>query len=96
MPLLRKQSLVIDLAHMAGIRVTKVFFDASEIPYENDTFSFILSEHVLEHVYDPIKTIKEWKKGKVKETGKIFFIFTTCWKDFLTVTGNEHLTMTLC
>jgi SAM-dependent methyltransferase len=57
-------------SHAGNHSLARVFFDASNIPYPDRTFSFVLSEHVLEHVYDPITTLKEWKrilchKGKV-------------------------------
>tara|TARA_B100002019_G_scaffold249751_1_gene229281 strand:- start:2112 stop:2864 length:753 start_codon:yes stop_codon:yes gene_type:complete len=67
--------------HAGNQSLAKVFFDASEIPYENDTFSFILSEHVLEHIYDPIKTIKEWKRV-LKRTGKIFLFLPHAGRTF--------------
>ncbi len=56
--------------HAGNHSLAKVFFDASEVPYESDTFTFILSEHVLEHIYDPIKTINEWKRI-LKRNGKV-------------------------
>lgn len=57
-------------SHAGNSSLAKVFFDAASISYCNESFSFILSEHVLEHIYDPITTLEEWnrvlqKKGKV-------------------------------
>jgi SAM-dependent methyltransferase len=51
--------------------IAKVFFKGAEIPYADESFSFILSEHVLEHISNPIKTIKEWLRV-LKSGGKIF------------------------
>ena len=56
-------------SHAGNKSLAQVFFDASEIPYDNESFSFVLSEHVLEHIYNPIKTINEWKRV-LKENGK--------------------------
>jgi SAM-dependent methyltransferase len=60
--------------HGVSHSLAKVYFDASEIPYEKNTFSFILSEHVLEHIYDPIKTINEWKRVLTRNGKVILFL----------------------
>lgn len=43
-------------------RVAKVDIIApgDHLPFSNNSQDFVLSSHVLEHFYDPIKTIKEW------------------------------------
>lgn len=40
--------------------IAKVFFKGDSIPYQDGTFNFLLSEHVLEHVTNPIKVLEEW------------------------------------
>jgi SAM-dependent methyltransferase len=49
--------------------IAKVFFNGDTIPYGNETFDFILSEHVVEHLTNPVKVFLEWirvlKKGGV-------------------------------
>ena len=49
-------------SHAGNASLAKVFFDAAFIPYKDQSFSFVLSEHVLEHIYDPITTLIEWKR----------------------------------
>jgi SAM-dependent methyltransferase len=40
--------------------IAKVFFKGDTIPYEENSFEFVISEHVLEHIANPIKSLKEW------------------------------------
>lgn len=40
--------------------IAKVFFKGDEIPYDTNSFDFLVSEHVLEHIANPIKALKEW------------------------------------
>lgn len=68
-------------SHAGNKSLAQVFFDASEIPYDNESFSFVLSEHVLEHIYNPIKTINEWKRV-LKENGKIFLFLPHAERTF--------------
>lgn len=30
------------------------------LPFKDNTVDFVISSHVIEHFYDPVKTIKEW------------------------------------
>lgn len=53
--------------------VARVFFKGDKIPYENKSFDFVLSEHVLEHISNPIKAIKEWLR--VTKSGGHIFLF---------------------
>lgn len=50
--------------------IAGVFFKAHEIPYADGSFSFILSEHVLEHIANPIKTLRHWMT-KLQQDGVI-------------------------
>ncbi len=53
--------------------IAKVFFKGDEIPYQDNSFSFLISEHVLEHITNPIKNLKEWIR--VLDTGGHLFLF---------------------
>lgn len=57
--------------HAGENSLAKVFFDTTRIPYCDNSFSFILSEHVLEHIYDPIQVFFEWNRV-LKIGGRIF------------------------
>jgi SAM-dependent methyltransferase len=48
--------------HAKETSIAKLIFDANEIPFPDDTFSFLLSEHALEHVANPIRMLNEWKR----------------------------------
>ena len=37
-------------------------FPADTIPYPDESFTFILSEHVLEHLIDPRSVLSEWMR----------------------------------
>ncbi|MBI2522666.1 MAG: methyltransferase domain-containing protein [Bdellovibrio sp.] len=58
-------------AHGLHDSIAKVFFHGDEIPYENDSFCFIVSEHVLEHVANPLKVLKECIRT-LRPGGKLF------------------------
>lgn len=47
------------------------FCKADEIAAPDSSFDFILSEHVLEHLCNPIRALEQWKKI-LKPKGKIF------------------------
>ena len=51
--------------------IAKVFFHGGEIPYDDKSFSFIVSEHVLEHIANPLKVLKECIRV-LKAGGKLF------------------------
>lgn len=48
--------------------------EGDDLPFKNDTFDFVIASHVLEHFYDPIKAINEWRRV-VKLYGLVFVIF---------------------
>lgn len=54
-----------------GKSIAREFFPGDQIPYREESFNFILSEHVLEHVRDPIGMLKEWMRV-LKPEGHVF------------------------
>lgn len=44
-----------------------------ELPFEENSWDFVLSSHVLEHIFDPIKALKEWHRV-IKPQGYICII----------------------
>lgn len=59
---------------LAG-RVAKVDVVApgDNLPFEDNSWDFVLTSHVLEHFFDPIKALKEWNRV-VKDGGYICLI----------------------
>ncbi len=43
------------------------------LPFKDERFDFVISSHVLEHFWDPIKALQEWMRV-VKKSGYIFMI----------------------
>lgn len=56
------RTILSDGHHSHGVdhSIAKAFFPAHAIPYPDGTFSFVLSEHVLEHIPNPIQALREW------------------------------------
>lgn len=50
-----------------------VIASGDNLPFEDNSVDFVISSHVLEHFYDPIKAIEEWYRI-VKNGGYIFAI----------------------
>ncbi len=44
-----------------------------DLPFKDKTFDFVISSHTIEHIFDPIKALKEWIRV-VKPGGYIFTI----------------------
>lgn len=62
------------VADFAGLgSAARVFFPAENIPYADETFSFVCSEHVLEHLGNPIEGLLEWVR--VVRPGGVIFLF---------------------
>lgn len=46
---------------------------ADELPFDSDSFEFLINSHVFEHQCNPIKTLLEWRRV-IKKDGIIFTI----------------------
>lgn len=44
-----------------------------DLPFKNNVWDFVISSHVIEHFYDPVKTIEEWLRV-VKPGGYVYII----------------------
>lgn len=51
----------------------KLVVKSEAIPFESESFNFVLSEHVLEHIADPIKSLLEWQR--VLKSGGVVVLF---------------------
>lgn len=47
--------------------------NGDSLPLEDESIDFVISSHVLEHFYNPIKALKEWYRV-IKKGGYIFMI----------------------
>ncbi len=47
--------------------------EGDDLPFKDNTLDFIISSHVVEHYFDPIKAMKEWYRV-IKPGGYIFTI----------------------
>lgn len=50
-----------------------VVANGDELPFEDDSYDYCISSHVIEHFFDPIKALQEWNRV-VKSGGYIFII----------------------
>jgi SAM-dependent methyltransferase len=50
-----------------------VIAQGDNLPFPDDYWDFVIASHVLEHFYDPIKSLKEWHRV-IKNHGYIFLI----------------------
>lgn len=55
------------------ILVPDYIAEGDDLPFEDNTWDYVLSSHVIEHFFDPIKTIKEWFRV-IKPGGYIYII----------------------
>ena len=57
-----KRTVLSDAFETHGVKnsIADAFFSGDDIPVPTESFSFVLSEHMLEHVTNPIKFLKEW------------------------------------
>lgn len=47
--------------------------EGDDLPFKDNTFDYVISSHVIEHYFDPIKAMKEWYRI-IKPGGYIFTI----------------------
>ncbi len=79
--------------HGVGQSIARAYFKGDDTPFEDETLSFVLSEHVLEHIPNPIKSLKEWIRI-LKVGGKLIIFLphkertNDCHRS---VTSLEHL-----
>ena len=47
--------------------------EGDHLPFPDESFDYVISSHVLEHFFDPIKAVKEWLRV-IKHGGYVFMI----------------------
>jgi SAM-dependent methyltransferase len=50
-----------------------IISEGDDLPFKDNIFDFVLTSHVLEHIWDPIKALNEWIRV-IKPNGYIFMI----------------------
>lgn len=60
-------------SHGVSDSIAQMYFTSDSIPFDDHTFAFILSEHMLEHLANPVKTLKEIER--VLKTRGVLFLF---------------------
>lgn len=50
-----------------------VVAEGDNLPFKDESYDFVISSHVIEHFFDPVKAIKEWFRV-IKKGGYIFII----------------------
>jgi SAM-dependent methyltransferase len=55
-----------------GYRSAQIVADANEIPVPDERFDYLFSSHVLEHMPDTVRTLKEWRR--VLKPGGVLFL----------------------
>lgn len=58
------------------IQPVDIVAEGDDLPFEDESQEYVLTSHVLEHFFDPIKAIKEWFRV-LKPGGFIFMIVPT-------------------
>jgi len=53
--------------------IINIVASGDNLPFKDDTLDYIITSHVVEHFFDPIKAIKEWLRV-VKKGGYVFMI----------------------
>jgi SAM-dependent methyltransferase len=80
-------------SHAGSPSLAREYFSADRIPYPEAHFDFVLNEHVLEHLPNPVAALREWKRV-LKPHGKLFLFLPHPERTFdreRAVTSVEHL-----
>ena len=59
-----------------------------KLPYEKNSVDYILASHILEHLNDPIKALKDWRRVTI-HTGLID-IYVPHFSHFTSIADLEH------
>lgn len=59
--------------HGYGIKKVDVVASGDNLPFADSSLDYVITSHVLEHFFDPIKALKEWHRV-IKNGGYIFMI----------------------
>lgn len=65
-----KKAEIVNCGKAAPVDVVAV---GDDLPFEDDSYDYLVNSHVLEHFFDPIKTLEEWRRV-VKPGGFILSI----------------------
>lgn len=79
--------------HAGANSLATEFFPAEQIPYPDAHFDFILNEHVLEHLPNPIRALREWRRV-LKPGGELFLFLPHPARTFdrnRVITPIEHM-----
>lgn len=71
-----KKAEVVNCGHAAKVDVVA---PGDLLPFEDETYDYVIASHVLEHFFDPAKTLKEWLRV-VKPGGYVFVILPHAWR----------------
>lgn len=59
--------------HASSRSIADFYCRADRIPCMDEAFDFVLSEHVLEHLANPLRALREWRR--ILKPGGIVFLF---------------------
>jgi SAM-dependent methyltransferase len=62
-----------EIENAGDILKVDIVANGDDLPFKDNTVDFVINSHVLEHFWDPIKTLKEWLRV-VKPNGYVFLI----------------------
>ena len=62
-----------EIENAGNILKVDIVANGDDLPFKDNTVDFVINSHVLEHFWDPIKTLKEWLRV-VKPNGYLFLI----------------------
>lgn len=66
------------LPNAKGIDLDTPGYDGLHLPCEDESLDFIFASHVLEHITDPIATLKEWHRT-LKVGGHMLLFLPNCY-----------------